>query len=209
MYKGQPWTIADTHRYSRAITAEPPKVRRDRAWILRPSLGRSVCQATFTLRGCPASTDALDGELAWLQDLRTGRMAPPATPRAGPDLWCQGTSGRQVRWPFSCLQLHATTHRCFTVRACAGIHPAADRADQQAPVQRRLGGPALGPRDRSSATRGAVVALYRAVNKRCNFFLCCYLRPALRRPSNVMSKAFRAAFHRLVDPTGRGRRGPG
>ena len=33
---------------------------------------------------------------------------------------------------------------------------------------------------------------------RCNFFLCCYLRPALRRPSNVMSKAFRAAFHRLV-----------
>ena len=33
---------------------------------------------------------------------------------------------------------------------------------------------------------------------RCNFFLCCYLRPALRRPSKVMSKAFRAAFHRLV-----------
>jgi len=39
--------------------------------------------------------------------------------------------------------------------------PAADRADQQAPVQGRLGGPAFSPRDRSSATRGAVVALYR------------------------------------------------
>ena len=28
--------------------------------------------------------------------------------------------------------------------------------------------------------------------------LDCYLRPALRRPSKVMSKALRAAFHRLV-----------
>jgi hypothetical protein len=27
---------------------------------------------------------------------------------------------------------------------------------------------------------------------RCNFFLCCYLRPALRRPSKVRSKAFNA-----------------
>ena len=25
MYKGQPWTITDTHRFSRAITAEPPR----------------------------------------------------------------------------------------------------------------------------------------------------------------------------------------
>jgi hypothetical protein len=42
---------------------------------------------------------------------------------------------------------------------------------------------------------GAVVGLS---SKRCNFLLCCYLRPALRRPSKVMSKALRAAFHRLV-----------
>ena len=35
-----------------------------------------------TVRGCPAVTDGLDGELARLQDQGTGGMAPLAKPRA-------------------------------------------------------------------------------------------------------------------------------
>ena len=35
MYKGQPWTIADTHRHSRAITAEltAAKATPEQAWL--------------------------------------------------------------------------------------------------------------------------------------------------------------------------------
>jgi hypothetical protein len=55
--------------------------------LLTPCQGRrqarlrvSVCQAASTVRGCPAVTDGLDGELEWLQDRGTGGMAPLATP---------------------------------------------------------------------------------------------------------------------------------
>jgi hypothetical protein len=41
---------------------------------------------TFTVPGCPAATDGLDGELARLQDRGTGGMAPLATPRETLDL---------------------------------------------------------------------------------------------------------------------------
>jgi hypothetical protein len=37
---------------------------------------------SLTVRGCPAATDGLDGELARLQDQGTGGMAPLAMPRA-------------------------------------------------------------------------------------------------------------------------------
>ncbi len=56
---------------------------------LNPCQGRGqarlrvyMCQAASTVRGCPAVTDGLDGELARLQDQGTGGMAPLATPRA-------------------------------------------------------------------------------------------------------------------------------
>jgi len=43
---------------------------------------------TFTVRGCPAAADGLDGELARLQDQGAGGMAPLATPPAR--LWTYG-----------------------------------------------------------------------------------------------------------------------
>jgi len=46
----------------------------------RPS-SRVRVPRSSTVRGCPAVTDGLDGELARLQDQGTGGMAPLATPR--------------------------------------------------------------------------------------------------------------------------------
>jgi hypothetical protein len=78
--QGRPWTIADTHHHSRAITAERPGRSRSASFGTGPGSfdwapRRSVCQAVFTARVVPAPTDGLDGELAQLRDRRTGRMA--------------------------------------------------------------------------------------------------------------------------------------
>ena len=56
-----------------------------------------VCQAASTVRGCPAVTDGLDGELARLQDQGTGGMAPLATPRISAGLAALRPSGRSPR----------------------------------------------------------------------------------------------------------------
>lgn len=61
----------------------------------RPS-SRVHVPGSSTVRGCPAGTDGLDGELARLQDRGTGGMAPFATPRASAGPTALRPSGRSL-----------------------------------------------------------------------------------------------------------------